>query len=926
MHDRPALLRGTPGPRATILLRARPSPAATNLRNLVVGALLSLPLRLVPQPVDLVDAEPSLLPVWPHAQSLDLRDRSGVISQGTQTGDGSFVIGARLARTTAWALLDSIFDDGEELSLTGEVRYSAVHGQGRAAVDCLLQKIDGVQALREALVLAVDDPAGPVFLPRQRTERASRTNRRGPAPDTALMATGGMVMALPFALQGNAPLPMANVLFTTAQLARPATLQLLLDDLVIGKPARQMPVVTDADTATWRDAVDTSVRWYAPVFSILDPASPSGSAEASFRFSFERRGFTASGQPALFATIRLGLRAARSAETDAALAAAGITDPRSVELGGLAVHLTVPFVDADSGETKHHRLAGVVGAPVDGVRSVEFTLAGDWVRLAYGALARAGFQSESARVEVAYHFVGAFERAVHPRPVFGSKVAAVPVLARSASAKTSGVHLVREDLSLRSGGRKLLQLAKERKASAVAGTAGFVGSLSSTFVSIRPDIVVSKLPPVKLGRRTYARRSTLPLLVDCVAHGDLYLDATDEPPRAVGCTDALRLGTVRYRLFEPQPALSTTRYEVDRSVSQPHRFLLRPATYRIGRREPDEQSPGREPLVLLYANLAAADPGANRVVFDATLTPDVTAAERATLTERLHALSGRAVELLLPTELDHTDLVWHWNVLVPDTEVVAMLLPGGGVRVTFTTSITYWALLRSQLETGGIAGSATFEMDDGSRVLIAFELDLRQLTGPFHAGPVETVLTGGQVRLINHLETDVAVSSVLVVAEDDSITTTPVEQVLTPGADLTTELSGAGATNATVVVAHRPAGRAAIVLDEVRSYVENVETTVAFVNLINLPNHELSGLELDARIAGAGPDRRLVLSTQEPLGEATFVLPLTRHLAGPQLEYRVTTVGLSGARSTSDWMTWDLARDGVVISLMWQDIDDGGTS
>lgn len=921
MHDRPTLLQDVPDLRATILLRERPTPWVTYVRDLVSGAVLSLRLRLVPEPADLLDAAEPLRPVWPQAQSLVLRDGSTVVSEAVAVRDGSLALSGRLTRKTALALLDTLFDDGDVLSLTGEVRYAAQHGEGRAVVDCALHEIVGVDALRAMLVLAVDGPTGAVFLPPRRAERASRNVRRGPTADAPVMTTGATVAALPFVLRGNAPLPKGHVLFAAGHLVRPAVMDLRLDDLVVGRPPRPMPLVTDLGAPFWVDVDDTAVGWYAPALEIVDPAADEARDDPSFRFSFERRGVTAAGQPALFATIRLGLRASRSPETDAALNAAGVTRAQSVELDGLAVHLAIPFVDADSGQTKRHQLAGVVAAPVHGVHQIEFTLAGDWVRLAYGALARPGFQSEAAQVEVAYHFAGASERGENPVPVFGSKVATVPILARSASTKTSGVHLVREDLSVWAGRRNLVKLTKERKATTVA-TSGVVRPMSTTVLSIRPDIVVPKPPPAKLGRRTYARRRSLPLLVDCAAHGHLYLDATDEPPRAVGCADALQLGTVQYRIFEPLPALSTTRYDVDRSVSQPDRYLLRPTTYRIGRREPDTEGPGREPLVLLYANLAAADPAANRVVFDATLLPDVTPAERATLTAQLRASSGREVDLLLPTEVDHTDLLWQWNVMVPDTEVVAMVLPGGGVRATFSTSITYWPLLRSQLETGGVVGSAAFELDDGSRIPLALELDLRHLTGPFHAGPVEAVRTNSEVRLINRIETDVAVSSVLVVAEDGTITTTPIEQVLTPGAELTTDLSG---TAGAVVIAHDPVGRAPIVLDEIRSYVENVETTVAFVNLINLGNHDLSGIELDARIAGTGPDRRLVLTTDEPVGEATFVLPLTRHLAGPRLDYRVTTVDGSGTRTTSDWTTWDLARAGVVISLMWQDIDDGGS-
>ncbi len=921
MHDRPALLEGARGLRAMILLRERPTPGSTNVRDLVVGAVLSLRLRLVPEPAELVDAVEPLRPVWARAQSLTLRDAAGVVSEAAMVRDGSLAVDARLTRTTALRLLNSLFNAGDALSLTGEVRYAAAHGQGRAVVDCLLHEMDGVQALRAMLALAIDGPTGPVVLPPRRIERASRTSRSAPASIAPVMSDGTTVAALPFVLRGNAPLPKGHVLFASGHLARPAVTDLRLDDLVVGQPPRPMPLVTDLDAPFWVDVDDTSVGWYAPAFTLTDPAADTAAGDPSFRFTFERRGVTAAGQPALFATIRLGLRASRSLETDAALAAAAITRHQSVELDGLAVHLAIPFVDADSGQTKQHLLAGVVGAPVDGVRLIEFSLAGDWVRLAYGALARPGFQSEAAQVEVAYHFAGAFERAENPVPVFGSKVAAVPILTRSASAKASGVHLVREDLNVRAGRRNLVKLTKERKATTIA-TPGMVRPMSTTVLSIRPDIVVPEPPPAELGRRTYARRRSLPLLVDCAANGHLYLDATGHPPRAVGCADALQLGTVQYRIFEPLPALSTTRYDVDRSVSQPDRYLLRPTTYRIGRREPDSEGPGREPLVLLYANLAAADPAANRVVFDATLLPDVTPAERASLTARLRASSPRGVELLLPTDVDHTDLVWQWNVMVPDTEVVAMVLPGGGVRATFSTSITYWPLLRSQLETGGVAGSAAFELDDGSRILLALELDLRHLTGPFHAGPVEAVRRNGDIRLVNRLESDVAVSSVLVVAEDGTITTTAIEQVLAPGADLTADLSGTGGT---VVVAHDPIGRVPVVLDEIRSYVENVETTVAFVNLINLDNHDLSGIEVDARIAGTGPDRRLVLTTDESVGEATFVLPLTRHLAGPQLEYQVTTVDGSGTRTTSDWTTWDLARDGVVISLMWQDIDDGGS-
>ena len=106
-------------------------------------------------------------------------------------------------------------------------------------------------------------------------------------------------------------------------------------------------------------------------------------------------------------------------------------------------------------------------------------------------------------------------------------------------------------------------------------------------------------------------------------------------------------------------------------------------------------------------------------------------------------------------------------------------------------------------------------------------------------------------------------------------------------------------------------------LPEIRSFVEDIRTTVSFVNQIRFENHGLSTLAVSFRLQGLGGDRRLDLPADRPLVQADLVLPLTAFAARPVLELRFDRTMKDGTAATSEWKAWDLQRQGVVVGVEW---------
>jgi hypothetical protein len=447
----------------------------------------------------------------------------------------------------------------------------------------------------------------------------------------------------------------------------------------------------------------------------------------------------------------------------------------------------------------------------------------------------------------------------------------------------------------------------------------------------RPPVVVPR-PPItnsdavaefirksQYATRTLVRQDRLDVSFPCEQLGAFYRQEGAAGAEAVGCVDALRLGQAVVRQYAEMPALAAPEYRVFRSLQQPGRFLVLPAAYRITRFDNSvEPAKAYRPAVAVYSYIDLEDPGKNRVIYHATLQPDVPPHARRALQERL-AAEARTPIVEYPTDVA-AELEYAWTIgagIGVETKVVR---EPGAFQITLATDLGGALVLRNLVQTAGVFGSARLKLPDGTALETALAIDLNAITGPWSSGPVEVALAPGKARLTNRIERPVDVSDVSVFHDGKGLTRVPVEASVAPGATIEVPIAGSPAEAYAVYTI--PPGAPAV-LEEIRSFVEEIHTNVIFVDLINYAEHDLARLQIDAQMKSVPGTRTVPMQGVPPSGSLDFLLPLTTYLASRTLEFRVTktyrTPGppASPRAETTAWLSWDLATQGNVVSLTW---------
>jgi hypothetical protein len=219
------------------------------------------------------------------------------------------------------------------------------------------------------------------------------------------------------------------------------------------------------------------------------------------------------------------------------------------------------------------------------------------------------------------------------------------------------------------------------------------------------------------------------------------------------------------------------------------------------------------------------------------------------------------------------------------------------------------------LQGSGIQGTARYTLPDGSVLDTVLALDLARTVGPLPDGPVEASLNGTRCTLTSRIERAIDVADLEIELGDARIESLGVERRLEPGQSIELEVP-VGAVHAAPVTELAPGDPPG--LTEIRSFVEDVHTNVAFINLMNYANHGLRTLSLEARIRDVEGTQALELEETAPVSSLEFVLPLTRYLARPVLEFAVAKTALDGTRSVTPWLAWDLTEQGNVVGLSWE--------
>ena len=785
-------------------------------------------------------------------------------------------------------------------------------------------------------LVALGDPNTGIGAPPRRVRTASA--RRDPRADAAaplkLVNLGATATSLASVVRPNVATG------STAAIAVRPVGTWLLEDATLTRPtptARSLPVVDDVNAALWPDRVDPNRFWYAPDFAVVQPAPSDDPSSAAFAFEYQVIGATADGEPAIKASIRLQLRETMPDATRSALRLRGDPHAGSVAATDITAQLDVPFVDAASGQTRSQRFPARLNRS-DGTLTATIELLNDWARLCYGALAVANFQQQPARLIVSYAF-NAYTpmRANLVHMVWGAKTALTPVVfstdeLRSVKAPvvfdaihgtvklvTGELQLHRETRAVRTDVARLVAGGERFAAASVAAITRPVAlrptHAAAALIAARPELVKPVVNPNlwdSYMERAVGHSQQTDALLPCNTFGALYTERTATEVRAIGCRDALKLGTVDYRQYEEMIELRCSDYAVHRSLQQPGRFLVVPTYYRITR-HPAGLTNAYRPCALLYCLLDNDNPTASQVVFEATLQPDLSTYQRAALRAELRTYAANPI-LQFPTEV-MTDATYTWTISGSLAAPQVVELPDG-LQISISTALTQGLLLQDMLGKSGIFGSVEFELPDGTVLRAGLALELRDMTGPWQGGPLELTLDDAGMRITNRIEQTLAVAELALFAATGTLQQrVTVEATIAPGATHTIAMNGASAATITPIYTQTTAD--AMTLSESRVFVEDITTNVIFFIQLNYSNHDVQRLDIQARLKNDTVTYDVALTGDPPQGTLELVLPLTRYLAKQVLQFQITKTFTSAAPSATPWIDWDMEAHGNIIAVTW---------
>jgi hypothetical protein len=762
------------------------------------------------------------------------------------------------------------------------------------------------------------------------------TVHRGPVPEPPLARRGSQMTSLSLALTPDtsaAPRAHAFIAGDAARISAVETGRVqswLASDVVLASTASEqklsLPIVEDASKPVFHDRTTASKLWYVPSFVLERPAPSDDPATSAFAFTFAQSGTTASGAPGLNGKARFRLRQVMSEATRNALRTMQGTAVR-VPCSNVSVVLEVPFRDSARGTTAVQKFVGEVQSRGD-TFEVSVSQIDDWVRLAYGALAYAGFQAQPARLRIAYAF-RAFVPIRRNPALIGEKIAMTTVVASMRDMPDdshAGPVFNAAEGTIRSGNSEVrLRLERARPApllmTGISLHAAAVQQLAvqQPIVHVAPVLQVSPTlvaaTNVRYATQTIVREEVVDVFFPCTEFGGLYLQTNEQPPRRIGCAAALKLGEIAYRQYEELVALRHPRYTVHRSLQQPGRFLIVPEAYRITRYGPSEGAKAYRTAAMIFA-LVETDAAKSRYHLAATLEPDIPAVERQRLMRRIapHVPFGATAMFDFPTA-PAVQAKASYRFAVPagiaEPSVLQVL---DTLQVSVSTDLTNALTLTSLIETSGLIGVATFELPDGTLLQSSLVVDTHAI-GPASGGPVSVEISGTTATLTNRIEQTVNVVD-LVVARGNTEQSVRVDRSLAPGTPLLCVLPFTpDAAGVTIADSSAP-----VSLRQLDLFVEDVFTNVIFVNLIHHANHGLRALKLEARLKGS-PETHVLDLAEGQHKVLNFTVALSSYLEQQILEYRfLKTVEGSTPLLAGPLREWDLKAAGNVVSVTWDSV------
>jgi len=675
-----------------------------------------------------------------------------------------------------------------------------------------------------------------------------------------------------------------------------------------------LPKIDDDTQDLFPDYADASRYWYVPTFMLLQPNPALGIQSSPFSFRFKQVGHTANLGAGINATLTFTLQQRMSDAAAAKLAALGNPSAQAIPFTNFAVSLVIPFRDKD-GKMQHETFPVEI-SPSGQQMTGSVSLVDDAARLAYGAIAIKDFQPEAAKIRVDAFFEAMVPTGIRRWPVsFEGKIDRLPAVS---VAKSPDVATPARAVATQEGATFTREAPRSRTDKV---------PVSAQWLVARPQlhnqVVIATAGQTVYGLRNVARSWELDCLFPCQTLGAFYLQEVDGLDVAVGCQDALKLGDIDYKQYSrlEDPAIPASAM-VYRSTLQPGRFLLVPAAYKVTRFGKDAGDKAFRPAAFLYSSLDADNPDSNKCVLMATLGPDVSASEVERLRELLRKWSPKPVIDIL-TSLD-ADTSYTWLLssatTVRDTQVIRRW---DSFQVAFSMDLEQAPIVESMLAASGIQGSVKFTLPDKSSLESNLSLDLNSIVGPADTGPVAVERVGGILKLTNQINAPVDVDDLLCVNDaavpgTSSILTVPVEKTLQQNESFEVTPSEPIPNDRRIVPVAIPKPGSAETLTEIRSFVEDIYAEVAFTNLINYGNHSLAAIGVTARVKDAVGTYQIASSEAQPVSVIQIVLPLTKYLANPVLQFQASLTKNGGNVVETAWIDWPFQSKGNVVALTWE--------
>jgi hypothetical protein len=795
--------------------------------------------------------------------------------------------------------------------------------------------LDGLDRSRYLSMIVVNagGTATPVPPLKQRVP-GSAAMRAAPAA-VPLVKQGARLVSLPFAMTaGQAAPPSAAALIAGgatsggAAVSPHAHIWIGNDAVVVNAeanadaaPTEHYPLISDSTAPYWLDALDNTIAWYPPAFTLVTPSAGDDPANSAFSFVLSKTGAVTMGsggtvQAGLTATVRLTVKQVMSPETAAALAAQPILKPQPVPLQNLSCALEIPYRQSGSNTVLSQRFPGTLAQSGDRI-TVTVGLLDDWVRLSYSALAypSAGMLPrmiiDYAFMSYAYIFVVDHRNSDSDSSVIGGGIVHHLPMVNAASELPPHIGspiLIRGDLMV-VGPNSSLQYLKE--------TPGAPRGISN--VALSPAAITVARPEMayafprrrrELVTRSLVREETVDASFACASYGNFYLQKSDGGGMvAIGCQDSLKLGETALHAFDEIAALRDPAFRVYRSLQQPGRFLISPAAFRVGRYSGNAGDKAFRPMIILYGVLDS-DPTKNRYALTATLIPAVPPSALAKLTERLagYTPAGNTPVIVYPTDPFVAAKVNYAWAVPQGLDTPQALTVLDAVNVTLSMPLADAALLTAMVDRSGVQGVITFTLPDGTAINAALAVD-SNVIGPPESGPVTVTLRAGTAILQNRTQQAMNLSDLVTVTASGTTGIVPVNATLAPGA------SKSVAVAQTVALAFADAKAATpATIDELDIFVEDVTATVTFINQINFANHQLTALGVQARLKSNAHTETANLP-EGKTADLLFTLPITNYLAQQTLQYTLVETR-TGAREpfTTAWRDWELNK-GTVIGV-----------